>query len=124
MVILGYCALNERLVRHVTVVRRRYDHVLQRWRRVEPGPHVVYGGTLYLVYPMERMERDGSDSDIEQLRHILGQSEEMATSTDGDMRGVPTATVCCYLTGRPQLYERAEPHMRSGTRELCRTTEP
>jgi hypothetical protein len=90
--------------------------------RRRASPHIVYG--LLNKHLVSLLELDEANRDTEQLERIFGLLEEMATSSDDDVRGVLTAIVCWYITGRPKYYERAKPYMGSCTRELCKTQEP
>lgn len=120
---LDYESLNKRLVEWIPELKPRYEKVLGRWGEEEPGPHITYGDVLNF-HMISLLEPDEAGRDTEQLERVFRLLEEMANSADEAVRGVLTATVCWYLTGKPEYYERAKPYMGPRTRELCQTTEP
>ena len=122
----AYADLTELLFRRLPELRTVYEEEFSYWQDLEvdpPGPHVVYGNLLNPLI-VSLVTTDEADRDTEQLTRIFGLLEEMANSTDVEVRNVVTATVCWYLTGRPECYELAKPFMGPRTLELCRTTEP
>ena len=88
-----------------------------------PGPHVVYGNLLNPLI-VSLVMSDTSDRNTDQLERIFGLLEEMATSSDEDVRDVVRVTVCWTIVDDLILYERARPFMGPQTRDLCRRVEP
>lgn len=116
--------LNAWLFRSLPELEPVYQEEFEYWADSEPpGPHVVYGNVL-IPHMLHLLAEENPEQGRQQLKRVFAPLEEMAHNSDAEVRNVLIDTICWYLTGRPELYDRAKPHMGPRTRELCRTTEP
>lgn len=115
---MEYDALNSELIERIPDTFGGYAELRAMWDGDEPGPHVVYGDVL-VPYALAQLALGPSVACAELFNFL----EEMALSSDQNIRDVLGASVLEALLSEPEAWVVAKQLMGPATLELAQLME-